>query len=336
MNKKNLNFLSVGFLLVAVSILLYREKNSLLELKNYFYSSNIQKIHYERNSDEQPDLSMFSFAIIGSSKQFSESRGKYLLNSAKNIENTNVDLVFAVGDMISECRNEGKCANEFNLWKKAVEPLLPIMYQVQGNYDRSGGDRSDIIWRNEFDLPINGPDGYDELTYSFNFGNSHFVVLDTEKPKEHAVSEVQLDWLDYDLGSNNDKDNTFVFFHEPAFPVNSKVGDSLDANLKDKNRLWNILDSHDVTAVFNGHENIFSRRIIDNNIFPGANNSVWQFIIGNTDALLESNGSSDQAEFVYLERHYAIIDVEGRNITLNLYSPEGTLVHSFSFSKEKK
>lgn len=335
MSKKKLNFLIVAFLVVTASVLLYREKNNFLEIKKSFSSSQIEKINYERNSDEREDLSMFSFAILGDSRQSADNGGKYLLSSAKNIEKTNADLVFTVGDMISECKDEGKCANDFNLWKKNVEPLLPIMYEVQGNYDRSGSDRSDIIWRIAFDLPLNGPDGYDELTYSFNFGNSHFVVLDTEKPKEHGVSEIQLDWLDYDLGNNSSKENTFVFFHEPAFPVNSKVGDSLDVNLKDKNRLWSILDSHDITAVFSGHEHIFSRRAVDSNIFPGAKNSIWQFVIGNTDAPLEEGNNKGQADFIYSGRHYAIVDVEGKNITLNLYTPEGMLVHSFSFSKEE-
>ena len=335
MGKNKLNFLGAFFVIIVIAVLLYREKNWILATKDSIGSSQTEKIDYERNYDERDDLSMFSFAILGDSRQFIENKGKNLLSSVKNIEETNVDLVFTVGDMIPECNDEKKCANAFNLWKKNVKPLLPMTYEIQGNYDRSGGDKADVIWRNEFDLPLNGPDGYDELTYSFNFGNSHFVVLDTEKPKEHRVSETQLDWLDYDLESNSSKENIFVFFHEPAFPVDSEVGDSLDANLRDKNKLWSILDSHNVTAVFNGHENIFSRRSIDKDIFPGARNSIWQFVVGNTDAPLEKAKDKNQADFVYSERHYAIVAIEGKNITLNLYTPEGTLVHSFSFSKEE-
>jgi 3',5'-cyclic-AMP phosphodiesterase len=335
MEKRKWNLLSIFLVIIAISVLLYRGKDRLMLLKDGMGPSKVEKIDYERNTDEKSDLSMFSFAILGDSRQFIENKGKYLTSAANKIGETNADLAFTVGDMVPECNDDVKCANAFNLWKKYVSPLLPITYGVQGNHDRSGGDKADVIWRSQFDLPLNGPDGYDELVYSFNFGNSHFVVLDTEKPKEHDISEAQLDWLDYDLGVS-DSENTFVFFHEPAFPVSSKMGDSIDMSPKDRNRLWSILDSHDVTAVFNGHEHIFSRHLIDNRIFPEAKNKIQQFIIGNTDAPLEDVKGSVQADFTYTGRHYAIVDVEGKNITLNLYTPEGELVHSFSFSKKEE
>jgi 3',5'-cyclic-AMP phosphodiesterase len=334
MENRKWSLLSVFLIIIAVAVLFYREKDQINLLKKRVNPANIEKVEYERNSDEKSDLSMFSFAIFGDSRQFIDDKGKYLANAAKNIEETNVDLAFSVGDMIPECSDDEKCANAFNLWKKNIGPLLPVTYEVQGNHDRSGGDKADVIWRSQFDLPLNGPDGYDELVYSFNFGNSHFVVLDTEKPKEHGINEGQLDWLDYDLGDNS-KDNTFVFFHEPAFPVSSKIGDSIDMNPKDRNRLWSILDAHNVTAVFNGHEHIFSRRLINNDVFSESKNSIQQFIIGNTDAPIEDVKDGTQADFAYIGRHYAIVDVEGKNITLNLYTPEGKLVHSFSFSKEE-
>jgi hypothetical protein len=335
MNKVKLSKLSILLIVVAAAVLIYREKNNLSITKIFIGSSNVEKIDYERDSDEKTDLSMFSFAIIGDSRQFMDDKGKNLVMAAKKIEETDADLVFAVGDLVPDCNDENICANSFNRWKNIMNPLLSRAYEIQGNHDRSGGDKSDIIWRGQFDLPLNGPDGYDELTYSFNFGNSHFVILDTEKPKEHSISESQLDWLDYDLGSNSDKENEFVFFHEPAFPGPSKIGDSLDVNPRDRNRLWSILDSHNITAVFNGHEHVFSRKLIDSKIYPDGKNPIWQFVIGNTDAPMEEAKNDSQADYAYAGRHYAIVDVEGKNITLNLYATDGTLVHSFSFSKEE-
>jgi len=334
MEKRKWSLLSVSLIIIAMSVLFYRGKDQIMLLKDNLFLSKVEKIEYEREADEKSDLSMFSFAILGDSRQFMENKGKYLESAANKIEETDADLAFTIGDMVPECNDEIKCANTFNLWKKYVGSLLPITYEVQGNHDRIGGDRADIVWRNQFDLPLNGPDGYDELVYSFDFGNSHFVVLNTEKPKEHGLSEAQLDWLDYDLDAS-DKENIFVFFHEPAFPVSSKIGNSIDMNPKDRNRLWSILDSHNVTAVFSGHEHIFSRRLIDSNVFPEAKNSIQQFIIGNTDAPSEDVKGNSTADFTYNGRHYAIVDVEGKNITLNLYTTEGKLVHSFSFSKEE-
>jgi acid phosphatase type 7 len=326
------NILGIFLVIAAVFVIIYREKNRITDFKNYLSGIQVEKINYERNVDEREDVTIFSFAIIGSTDGFMANKGKFLKSAAEKIKETNADLVFAMGNLVPDCDGEKGCENNLNSWKKIMEPLLPITYEVMGIHDRTASDRADAIWRSEFNLPINGPDGYDKLTYSFNYGNSHFVVIDTEKPRQHSASEVQLDWLDYDLGSN-DKENTFVFFSEPAFPTSAKTGESLDASPVDRDKLWKIIDAHNVTAVFNGNENLFSRRIIDNHIFSQSKNSIHQFVIGNTDALNEDSKSNDQVDYAYFGKHYAIVDVDGMNLTLNLYDTNGTLVHSYSFSK---
>ena len=50
-----------------------------------------------------------------------------------------------------------------------------------GNHDRVGENKADSIYQKVFAMPTNGPSGYSELTYSFDFENSHFVVLSSDK-----------------------------------------------------------------------------------------------------------------------------------------------------------
>lgn len=330
--KSKRNILSLFLVLVAFTVLLYRENNRMRIFIDSFNPQKTEYVQYQRNTDEKSDLTQFSFAIIGDSGEFINDKAKYLSDAVQNIKATDADLVFAMGNMVPECKGDQTCQIYFNLWKKYMDPLLSVTYGVVGNHDRSIDDKADKIWWDEFDFPVSSPDGYDKMAYSFNFGNSHFVVLDTEKPKEHNISDEQLDWLDYDL-SNNDKENTFVFFHEPAYPVSSKKGDALDANPENRERLWIILDSHNVRAVFNGHEQIFSRRLIDSNVFPKARNSIYQFIVGNTDAPVEKVQDNGTAEYTYSGHHYVIVDVDGDNITVNLYATNGKFIDSFNFSK---
>lgn len=320
------------FVLIAGGVLLYRGNNFMRKFAESVGLKQKENITYQRNADEKEDLTKFSFAIIGDTREFINSRGRYLSSAVWNIKATDVDLVFAMGDLVPDCDGGKDCENKFNLWKKYIQPLLPITYGVSGNHDRSEGDKADAVWRKEFDFPSNSPDGYDELTYSFDFGNSHFVVLDTEKPKEHEVSEAQMDWLDYDLGSS-DKQNTFVFFHEPAYPVSSKLGSALDANSGKRDRLWSILDLHGVTAVFCGHEHIFSRRLIDKNVFAQSKNPIYQFVVGNTDAPLEQVEDNEKADYVFAGHHYVIVDVDEDNIVVNLYATDGKFINSFNFAK---
>ncbi len=291
------------------------------------------------NSVEVKDPEHFSFAVMGDTQMFNFPGNTGSLQKAVNqIRKINPSLVMTVGDLIQGCNTSDKCMN-YKIWKSVVKPLLPITYEVVGNHDRIVGNSNphkvaaDKDWQSFFNLPTNGPDGYSEFVYSFNVGNSHFVVLDSEKPKEHIIGQEQLDWLEKDL-SVNKQDNTFVFYHEPAFPMSYKVGQSLDVRKDQRDALWAILDKYDVTAVFNGHEHIFSRQNIDANFFPNAKSKIYQFIIGNTDASERQNVAiGNQVNYYHQGHDFVMVDVAGKEITVKLFSVDGELINSFTFSK---
>lgn len=265
----------------------------------------------------------FSFAVIGDSQGFEKDNPKGSLQKAiNNISSANVDLAFTVGDLISSC-DDSDCPTKFEDWKKVVSPIYAKTKEVQGNHDRSERESSDKIWQDAFDLPTNGPDGYAELVYSFDFQNSHFVVLSSAKPEEHLINKIQRNWLEKDLTANT-KENTFVFFHEPAYPVSSKINESLDVNKNDRDALWTLFKSHNVTAVFSGHEHIMSRRNID---------GMYQFVVGNTESFDHDAPKPGVAEYAYRGHHYAIVSVKGTGVTVNVYKVDGSLLNSFAIPK---
>ena len=38
-----------------------------------------------------------------------------------------------------------------------MAPVISKTYEVVGNHDRTGGNKADAVWQNEFSLPQNGP-----------------------------------------------------------------------------------------------------------------------------------------------------------------------------------
>jgi predicted phosphodiesterase len=269
-------------------------------------------------ADSNISTSAFSFAVIGDTQSFEKGNPKGSLQKAvNNIVSANVGLVMTEGDLVSSCDDNG-CPSKFTDWKTTLSPILAKTKEVRGNHDRSERESSDKIWQDAFDLPTNGPEGFSELVYSFDFQNSHFVVLDSEKPEEHLINKTQRDWLEKDL-TENTKENIFVFFHEPAYPVSSKINESLDVKKDDRDALWDILKSHKVTAVFNGHEHIMSSRKVD---------GLYQFVIGNTDAFDHDSPKPGVAEWAYRGHHYAIVTVKGKEIAVNVYKVDGTLLNS--------
>lgn len=270
------------------------------------------------------DQTAFSFAVLGDTQGFDPNNKKGALQVAvSNIAKANPNIVMTVGDLISSCDGGNACISKYNSWKQIMQPVLDKTMEVQGNHDRTGKDAADKVWQDEFSLPTNGPAGYSELVYSFDFGNSHFVVLDSEKPQEHFISKDQQNWLEQDLSANK-KSNVFVFFHEPAYPVSSKTDESLDAHKAERDALWSIFKKHNVTAVFSGHEHIMSRKNID---------GIYQFVVGNANAFNHDLPKQGVAEYAYQGHHYAMVMVNGNSVTVNVYKVDGALLNSFTIVK---
>ncbi len=280
----------------------------------------------------------FSFAIIGDTQMFDQpnSEGgfqKSVTLIENKVANKEVDFVMTVGDLIQNCNSQENC-KDYNNWENIAKPLLPITYEVMGNHDHEAGRVSDTAWQIFFNLPTNSPSKDKESVYSFDHGNSHFVVLNSEETGGYEISEKQLAWLKKDL-DNNKKSNIFVFYHEPAFPVSYQVGGSLDRHKKQRDAFWSIIDQYNVTAVFNGHEHMYSRKKIDSSVFPQAKNGIYQFIVGNTDADERDNTRiKNPVDFYYIENSFVVVDVNGGEITVKLFSTDGgSLIDSFTFSK---
>ena len=274
----------------------------------------------------------FSFGILGDSDNFKYGKSNGGIQKAvKALSKKDIDFVISMGDIATSCKGNSSCRSKWTKWKKVVYADLPKVYSVMGNRDRSKS-KADDLWQELFDFPINGPNGFDELTYSFDYGNSHFVVLNTEKPNSHIINDDQRDWLDENL-SDNQKENTFVFFHEPAWPVSSGIGKSLDVNPSERDSLWSILADYNVTAVFSGHEHLYARKKINASVMPGVKNDIYQFIVGETDVSKSKKPKSKTVDFYYRSKNYAVVSVDGKEITVRDYKVSGKKVDSFSFSK---
>jgi 3',5'-cyclic AMP phosphodiesterase CpdA len=277
--------------------------------------------------------SAFSFAIMGDTQNFSAGNPKGNFQTVVgDISKHKVDLVFSTGDLTGSCESYTECLKKHTDWKNIDAPLLSKTYAAMGNHDNIG-DKGDKAWQDAFSFPANGPNGYSELTYSFDFKNSHFVVLDSDSPDMHEINGEQRAWLEKDLAASH-KENNFVFFHEPAFPVSSKAGESLDKNPGERDALWNIFDKYNVTAVFNGHEHIVSRRKIDSSVLPSVKNAIYQFVFGSTDSFDHDLPDPGVVEYANQgQGRFGIVSVNGKEITVKTMSADNQEFNSFTFAK---
>ena len=270
------------------------------------------------------DEERFSFAVLGDTQRFKVGNEGGFQMAAANLEKMDPDLIFALGDLVANCRKTDDCEKDYVSWRNVLGSLSAKTYPAQGNHDRTGREKADAAWEKIFDdLPANGLEGFSKFVYSFDYGNSHFVVLASDNPKEHRVNDIQRGWLEDDLAKNKKK-NVFVFFHEPAYPVSSKVGESLDAEKDERDALWSILEKYKVTAVFSGHEHIQSRRKAG---------TLYQFGFGNTDSYNHDAPEPGITEYFHVGKAFGLVEVDRNDIVIKTYSVEGELLDSFALPK---
>ncbi len=105
------------------------------------------------------------------------------------------------------------------------------------------------------------PTGYEDQTgktgyyYSFNYGTSHIVVLDTNDATDKGLGEKQLEWLKADLAAKNSK-YTFVMMHKSMYSSGSHTNDAEIVAMRAQ--LVPIFAQYNVDIVFGGHDHTYA------------------------------------------------------------------------------
>jgi 3',5'-cyclic AMP phosphodiesterase CpdA len=124
----------------------------------------------------------------------------------------------------------------------AFVPFFP----AAGNHDYRTDDGAPF--RQVFALPENGgPQGL-ERWYSFDWGDVHFVALDTEQ-----IGATQAEWLEADLRAT-DRPWKIVYLHKPPFS-SGRHG----PNKKLRRLFVPIFEQHGVQLVLAGHDHHYER-----------------------------------------------------------------------------
>lgn len=157
------------------------------------------------------------------------------------------DLMLTTGD---NAYDDGTLAELEERFFDVYAPVLQSapVYPAAGNHDY----RTDSAgpYRDVFVLPDNGVPGKSERWYSFDRGDVHFVVLDSE-----LVGSEQLTWLEGDLATN-EREWTVATVHEPPYS-SGEHGSAMDV----REELCPLLERHGVDLVLSGHDHDYERTV---------------------------------------------------------------------------
>lgn len=176
----------------------------------------------------------------------------------------------------------------YDTFKKGTDPVCGdfSMLISPGNHEMKAplidyeGNNVDpnVLFNQEFGQP-NQLKGYEGTTYSFNWGNTHIVSIDTchyDKSMPHDgiayISDTQLNWLESDLKNAQAKkvQHIFVFGHVNAFSE-WKLYYLGSVDPSQRNKFWNILAKYNVDAYICGHMHLFNTDLGEDNVIQWLN-----------------------------------------------------------------
>jgi hypothetical protein len=159
--------------------------------------------------------------------------------------------------------------NFFNIYKSKLLRQTTV-WPAPGNHEYANNASLQvshaISYYDIFSLPANAemggvPSGT-ESWYSFNYGNIHFVSLDSYGiDTVYRMSDTlgpQATWLKNDLAANTQM-WTIVYWHHPPYTMGSHNSDTETELVDIRQKLIPLLDRYNVDLVLGGHSHTYER-----------------------------------------------------------------------------
>jgi hypothetical protein len=206
---------------------------------------------------------------------------------------------------------DGTLGNFADHFFPVYQPLLAAIpsFAASGNHEYRTADAAPF--REVFALPENGgPEGL-ERWYSFDWGDVHVTVLDSEK-----VGPAQAEWLDADLTAAAAARWRLVVVHRPPF----SSGDHGDtASLKQ--HFVPLFERHGVHLVLAGHDHNYER------FHP--KNGVVYVVSGGGGRGTRPVGRSADTAFSLPVIHFVMLEATGEALTGWAIDGTGQVFDSF-------
>lgn len=262
-----------------------------------------------RTSSDGP----FSFLHFADSGDGSSAQVQLSLQMARE----DVSLVLANGDLAYDLATYTSVEeNYYSIYREQMA-RVPF-FTTLGNHEYyTDSGKPSLAGRV---TPTGGVPAHDwGRYYSFDWGNVHFVALDSNLPLDEAIAGTgeMLKWLENDL-RNTRKFWRVVFFHHPGYAT-GKHQDEPEAG-KVRNYLVPILEKYGVQLVFNGHEHIYQRtfELRNGQVAPPNSGGIVYVTSGGGGAPVHWSAPNELIAQSIGVNHYVRAEVTGPSIRLHV------------------
>jgi hypothetical protein len=279
----------------------------------------------------------FQFLIFGDSQSVNYNTWRTTLHNAYQ-GNPDAAFIINMGDLV----DVGQDYAQWNRWFSATAGVIdtvPIM-PVSGNhetYSPTGKLSMPVLFTAQFKLPDNGPAGLQGQAYSFDYGDVHFSVLDSQAGEEErflpSMLEIQRDWLELDLTASTKKWR-IVLLHRPVYN-NKEIND----NDSIRTTFAPLFDKYHVDVVFTAHDHVYARtyplysgEAVDN----PAKGTIY-VATGRSGTKTYNDTLAMNWDLVFYnpldQPNYIMVDMAGDRFTVRAFKQDGTMIDEWSVHK---
>jgi acid phosphatase type 7 len=229
--------------------------------------------------------------------------------------------VIHVGDVAYESGTFAQFEMNYFALYAPLMSRLPF-FTTPGNHDYETNNAAPYLSGNA--APVsNVPAQQVGRYYSFDWGDAHFVSLDSNLLPTAAASQM-LQWLDSDLGAS-EKFWKIVFLHHPPYPTGTHLDDPICA-LSQQN-VTPIVERHGVQLVLSGHEHAYERTwpLADGQVISSGASTIYVITAGGGQAM-EQVGSLPQTAIAVQAFHYLRVDVDSNQLSVSAVGLGGNVI----------
>ncbi|MDR3596403.1 metallophosphoesterase family protein [Clostridium sp.] len=296
-----------------------------LDATNTVQTSSISSFKTESSNNKSAKFIVFGDSQSGVPANPEYTPWNHTITEAYQ-QNPDANFVVNMGDLVEI----GQSYQHWNNWFSAANGVINNIPEmpVQGNHETyinntENSSSAPQDFTNQFSVPQNGPLGHVGQTYSYNYGNVHFVVLDSqedeEAPGKDSFLQEQASWLENDLSKNVQK-WTIVMFHKTPY-----YNKATRNNPAVKDIFTPIIEKHHVDIVFNGHDHGISRTypINNGNYYTDYSKGTVYYVTGRSGNKYYTDLNKKIWDAAFFDCQdspaYEVVNIENGKLTIDAY-----------------
>lgn len=315
--------------------------NNLKPEKSYEY-----RVGYDNKRGDWKPLNTagqgkFKALIFPDSQSNDYSDWKKIAQTARRA-NPDADFFVNMGDLV----DNGEDPVQWKAWFNSLEGVIDEIpgALVLGNHETYNMDwkvRMPDAYLKLFDLPSNGNTDFKNQYYSFDYGDVHFVVLNTQVDEmsdfQPEVLDAQLAWLEQDM-ANTQKMWKVVLMHKDVLTYEIKNRTNRTAGVSEIGKIFMpLFDKYNVDVVLTAHLHTYRRRGHIYNFHPAKQGPLY-IVTGVAGNVRYANFWIDHPwdEFVAPQpetNNYLTLEATSQFLRIETFLPSGEKIDNVELNK---